>query len=171
MFTFGRAHEKEVAARYVRDPAQVSTLDHLIDGIHDLLEGTGTLEDVTQALDQAFVSGGSGVWEQAGSWLVKLTSEFPEAAGRWAFYGRHRLANVRTRVAAHLTDVPPDMMLPLAQALLSDRSGRVRGMAAGALSGVSTPKVRLLLQEALAGEREPSVRASLEDALAEHEGG
>ena len=77
VFTFGREHEQECARRNVRNPAQSGLVTELIDAVHDLLEAKASDERVRSAVRAAFVEGGSGVWDQAGSWLRKLCQEYP----------------------------------------------------------------------------------------------
>jgi hypothetical protein len=44
VFSFGRDREKEAAAGYVRNPAQVPLVHALVDRVHDLLEGRGAVD-------------------------------------------------------------------------------------------------------------------------------
>ena len=83
MFTFGREHEQECARRYVRNQAQLGLVTALIDAVHDLREAKTSDERVHSAVRVAFVEGGSGVWEEAGSWLRKLCQDYPGFSALW----------------------------------------------------------------------------------------
>jgi len=106
MFTFGREHEHECAARYVRNPAQLGLVTALIDAVHDLLEAKTSDERVRSAVRAAFVEGGSGVWEQAGSWLRKLCKDYPGFSALWQEFASHSRAGIRFRAAAFLDEMP-----------------------------------------------------------------
>lgn len=129
MFTFGRDHEKRCAARNVRNPADSGLVDELIDSIHDFLEGKTDADRVRSAVFSAFALGGSGAWEQSGSWLLKLGQEYPEMETLWLELAAHPKAEVRFRVSCHLNDLSPAIAAGLQSALEQDRSSRVRQMA------------------------------------------
>jgi hypothetical protein len=129
VFTFGREHEQECATRYVRNPAQLGLVTALIDAVHDLLEAKTSDERVRSAVRAAFVEGGSGVWEQAGSWLRKLCQEYPGFSALWQEFASHSRAGIRFRAAAFLDKMPGAIAESVQSRLASDKSSRVRAMA------------------------------------------
>jgi hypothetical protein len=129
MFTFGREHEKKCALAYVRKRDQAALVSTMIDAIHDLLEGNGTADQASTAIGEAFVNGGSGVWEGAGSWLRKTCAEYPGLRQLWAVLARHESAVVRFRVACFLNDMPHEEFAFISSLLLNDKSKKVAAMA------------------------------------------
>ena len=129
MFTFGRAREKKAEAGYVRDPDQVPLLTAVIDAVHDLVEGKGSEQQVSEAISVAFSFGGAGVWECAGKWLRRAGGEYPAIVTLWDELARHPEAKVRFRVAAFLDEVPAAVFTALSPVLLEDVSQKVRSMA------------------------------------------
>ena len=129
MFTFGRDHERECARRSVRDPSQWVLVAALIDSVHGFLEDRTTEEPVRSAIRAAFVEGGAGVWEQAGSWLRKLCGDFPVFRPLWREFAAHSRAEVRFRAAAFIDDLDQSVASDLHARLAIDRSARVREMA------------------------------------------
>jgi len=129
VLTFGRDHEKACGAEYVRDKSQVGLLSAVIDAVHDRIEGTGDDQSVAVAVEDAFVNGGNGVWENAGTWLRKASVEWPELLHVWALLAAHPKGEVRFRVACFLRQIPTECRESIATTLVSDRSKRVRSMA------------------------------------------
>jgi hypothetical protein len=129
LFSFGREHEKKCAERHVRDPAQLYLVTALIDSVHDLLEGKTSEEQVRSAVRAAFVEGGVGVWEQAGSWLRKLCEDYPDFRALWPEFASNLKAGIRFRTAAFLDDMPGAIAEGVHARLVSDNSSRVRQMA------------------------------------------
>ena len=112
MFTFGRDHEKQCSADYVQDKAELPTIHRVIDAVHDLLESVTSPDFIAPIIADAFVNGGSGVWEQTGSWLAKLCRKYPELNYLWeplhhiltpesAFEQRRIFAKCRTMYLSH----------------------------------------------------------------------
>jgi len=129
VFTFGRDHEKRCARQYVRAPDQCVLADEVVDAVHDLLESKKPYEEVARLLKRALSEGGSGVWEQAGGWILKLAREYSAFDAIWAELAAHKSATVRFRVASFLSDMKPDMFAQLAPILLADSSAKVRARA------------------------------------------
>jgi hypothetical protein len=106
LFSFGREHEKKCAEHHVRDPAQLYLVSAMIDLVHDLLEVKTSEEEVRSAVRAAFVEGGAGVWEQAGSWLRKLCEAYPDFRTLWPELASNPKAEIRFRAAAFLDVMP-----------------------------------------------------------------
>jgi hypothetical protein len=129
LFSFGREHEKECAEPHVHDPAQLYLVTTMIDSVHDLLEGKTSEEQTRSAVRAAFVEGGAGVWEQAGSWLRKLCEDYPDFQALWPEFASNSKAAIRFRAAAFLDDMPGAIAECVHARLANDRSSRVREMA------------------------------------------
>ena len=129
MFTFGREHERKCAVAYVRRSDQAALILAVVDAVHDLLESKTGPEELASAVRAAFTEGGSGVWENAASWLRKSVSSYPELGQLWLELARHPKSEVRFRVACCLDDVPLPLQLEIAGLLLADKSKKVSGMA------------------------------------------
>jgi len=126
MFTFGRDHEKRCAREYVRNSDQLLLAEKVVDSVHDLLEGKIGKDAAASALKKALTEGGSGVWEQAGSWLIKLAKEDSYFDSIWLELAKHRSANIRFRVASFLSEMKPIIFARLSPLLSADPSARVR---------------------------------------------
>jgi hypothetical protein len=131
MFTFGRNHELQHLLRAFRDKEEARLLVAVVDSIHDLLDGKATLESVEIALKSAFIDGKSGVWERAGSWLLKVNADYPSSTDVWRQLTAHSSATVRFRVASFLIDLPKEISEQLYQVLRTDKSKKVREHAEG----------------------------------------
>jgi hypothetical protein len=131
MFTFGRDREKESAAHHVRDPQQVPLIHAAVDAVHDFLEGRIAPDALQAALRRAFVEGGSGAWEQAGSWVRRLANEYPAVLSLWRELAHHPDARVRFRAACFLNEMPQPLVTEIGNELRTDRSKKVRDMAQG----------------------------------------
>jgi hypothetical protein len=131
MFTFGREHEKACALRYVRGEKNIRLVENLMDSIHDFLEGNSSQTELLAVLEDAFVTGGSGAWEQAANWLRRLSTDFPDLNQLWLELAKHSLSKVRFRAACCLPDMSPDFAAKASALLLNDASIKVREMAAG----------------------------------------
>ena len=165
MLTLGREREKASAASYVRDPTQVAVIHGVIDAAHDLLEGSTTEEAISRVIRNALVSGGSGVWEQAGSWLLKLSTQFESLSDIWRDIAAHRSARVRFRAAAHIYAVPESIFLELLPHFLTDPSAKIRRKVAGDLGVSPRASAIPLLEARVSLEPNDSVASELRRAL------
>jgi hypothetical protein len=165
MFTLGRQREKQHAAGYVRNEADTLVVGRVVDAAHDLIEGAASADAVAPVFADAFVDGGSGAWEQTGSWMRKLAREHPSLHQLWLQLASHKSARIRFRVAAFLNDVPDDIRPQLAATFLADPSAKVRSKAAGEIYMRPTPDMLPLLQSRLAQETDPEVINAIHDAL------
>ena len=138
IFTFGREHERKCEARYVRDKRQIPMLLAVVDAVHDLIEGHGTVEALEGHLRVAFVSGGSGVWNNAEKWLRKCSSEYPSLLGLWPEFAASPDSKVRFKVACVLDRVPSSIFNQLAPILSSDKSKKVAAMAVARIEEASS---------------------------------
>jgi hypothetical protein len=136
MFTFGRQREKECAAYYLRDPDQLSLIEDVVDAVHDVIEDTREIDDVRDAFERAMINGGSGVWEQAASWITKLSIGHEDLLTEWRTLAAHPKAEVRFRVACCMNDMPPELAAELADVFATDRSRKVRQMSAARIEEV-----------------------------------
>lgn len=138
MFTFGRQHEKACAVRYLRDPQQAELIESVIDAVHDLLEGAATVDTIRPMLLRGLISGGSGVWEQTGSWTRKLIAEQPHLESVWTELAAHADWKVRFRVACFINDMPATLAQDIGAQLVNDRSKKVREMAEARLEEIGS---------------------------------
>jgi hypothetical protein len=165
MFTLGRQREKQHAASYVRSDADTLVIGRVIDATHDVIEGSASADAVAQVFAEAFLTGGSGVWEQTGSWLCKLAGEHPSLARLWLQLAPHKSARIRFRVAAFLNDMPDDIRQQLAATFLADPSAKVRSKTAGEISTRPTADVLPLLQSRITQETDSEVLRAIQYAL------
>jgi len=165
MFTIGRQREKQHAAKFARNDADKLLVERVIDAAHDLMEGIASPDTIAPVLAEAFVIGGSGAWEQVGSWLHQLAHEHPALSKIWVQLAPHRSAKIRFRVSACLNEMPADIRLQLASIFLSDPSPRVRSKTAGEIYMRPTPDMLPLLQNRLAQESDGQVVSSIRLAL------
>lgn len=137
----------------------------MIDAVHDLLEGVKRPEETAAVFIDGFTNGGSGVWEQTGSWIRKLSSQYPDFGNLWREFCNHRSWKVRFRAASFLHDMPPDVFAYCFPILLADASARVRSKAAADRYQSKDAQVRAALAARLAVEQEESVKESINFAL------
>lgn len=133
MFTFGREHEKKCALGHMRskNAKEVRLIIAVVDAVHDLLETNATEDAVRTILSQAFVEGGTGVWEQTGSWLRKLIKEYPRFESMWLEFANNADWKVRFRAACFIDEMPPLIGRRVSAHLREDSNKKVRGMAEG----------------------------------------
>ena len=160
MFTIGRKREKEHAKQYIRDDSNYQA----IDAVHDCLDGTEDSTDVRGAFRYAFLESGSGVWEQTGSWLRKLTKEHPEYSDLWEEFADSSKASLRFRVASCLHDMPSEVGVRLLDRFSRDPSKKIRIKVAGDLWVQPRDDTEGILKDWL--EREPDVEIKEEIQLA-----
>lgn len=133
MFTFGRERERQCAVGYVRDASQHDMILGVVDAVHDFLEEKKTEAELSPILKCAFQQGGSGVWEQSGKWIRKLSHEYPVFLTLWSELAEYSDWKVRFRVACFLDEIPKELALELGARLTTDKSKKVREMALGRL--------------------------------------
>jgi hypothetical protein len=131
MFTIGRDREKEHSNRYLSNAAYRPYIHRVIDAVHDCLEGSYDPNEVRRAFTEAFNDGGSGVWEQTGSWLAKLTREFPEFSDICRDLSQNKDSKLRFRAAAFLENIPEEYFWDMLQAFSIDKSKSIRSKVAG----------------------------------------
>jgi hypothetical protein len=132
MFTFGREHEKECSARNFRGKTQLPDIHFLmtvIDDVHDLIEGKGSIEQVIESCRAAFTKGGRVAWDQTEYWIRKCSEDYPEILELWYEFSDDSRAEIRWRVACLLDNLPISIRSDLSFKLANDRSKRVSGMA------------------------------------------
>lgn len=126
MHTFGREREKHSAGHYLSNQKQIQIIESVIDAVHDLLEGKISEDALRPVLAQGFTEGGSGVWEQTGIWLRKLSAEYPKLATIWIEFASHYQATVRFRAACCLDEMPPHIARAVNEKLMLDGNKNVR---------------------------------------------
>jgi hypothetical protein len=166
MFTIGRVREKQHAASYVGTEADKLVIERVVDAAHDLIEGVVSSDAVAQVLAEALVAGGSGAWEQTGSWLRKLAKDYPSLVQLWRQLALHKSARIRFRAAAFLNDMPDEIRQELAAQLLTDPSAKVRSKIAGEISMRPTTDMWPLLQNRAAQEKDSGVITAIQYAVA-----
>ena len=165
MLTIGREREKEHSHRYLKSQDEAWRIEAVIEAAHDILEGAKSAEEVAPVFVEAFTDGGSGVWEQTGSWLGRLSREHSGLGELWRGLCGHRSAKIRFRAAAFLDDMPANVFADCFPALLSDASARVRSKTASDRYQSKDPKVRDTLAARLAIETDSSVKDAINFAL------
>jgi hypothetical protein len=165
MFTLGREREKEHSHQYLKSQDEEWRIDAVIDAVHDLLDGVKSAELVGPVLVEAFTEGGSGVWEQTGSWLAKVSHSHQPLAELWRGFCRHRSAKVRFRAAAFLGEMPDVIFAECFPVLLTDASPRVRSKTASDRFDSKDPNVRATLAARLPAETDGSVKEAITFAL------
>jgi hypothetical protein len=129
MFTFGRQREEECALDNLRNPQQSHLIEAVVDAIHDLIEGRTSPDAMRPVLLRAFVEGGTGVWEQTGSWLQKLKVDQPTLVSLWSELASHSELKVRFRTACFINEMSPTLAREIGSRLSLDPSKKVREMA------------------------------------------
>ena len=171
MFTIGREREKEHSNRYLNHAASRPYIHRLIDAVHDCIDGHYDPAEVRKAFTDAFNDGGSGVWEQTGNWLAKLTREFPEFTDVWRDLAANKESKLRFRAAAFLQNMPEEHFWDMLQSFSVDRSKSIRSKVAGDFgveNCVVDPRVLAFLHEWRERENAAEVRASIDFAI-EHQ--
>jgi len=158
MFTIGREREKEHAKQFIRDPSNYQAINAVIDAVHDCLDGADDSSQVREAFRHAFVESGSGVWEQAGGWLRKLTKERPEFSDLWEEFAESSKASTRFRVAACLHDMPAEVGVRLLDRFSRDPSPKIRIKVAGDLWVQPRDGAIEILQDWLERESDAEIR-------------
>ena len=138
MFTFGRKREKECALRYLNDLSQFELIEAVVDGVHDLIEGRIEDDTLRPIISRAFIEGGSGVWEQTGSWLRKLVAEYPQFEALWREFSDHSNWKVRFRTACFLNEMSTIIATSIGDRLKQDRSKKVREMAVARMEEINS---------------------------------
>ena len=126
MFTFGRDNEIKTALRRHGGPDRASQIVDIVNAVHDLQEGKGSVERVEATILSALIEGRRDIWGAAGTWLLKMQVDFPACRRVWLELATHESAEVRFRVACHLTDFPRDLQGEIYAILKNDKSKRVR---------------------------------------------
>jgi len=129
MFTFGREHEIKVALRRHGGPERASQIVDIVNALHDLQESKCSLDHVESAIRLALIEGRREIWDAAGTWLLKLQGDYPECRRICKELAAHESAEVRCRVASHLTDFGKDLRQEIYESLKNDKSKRVRSHA------------------------------------------
>ena len=165
MFTIGRDREKRHAGKYIRDPKNFSIVHNVIDAVHDCLEGSEDDDSVRQVFRDAFFEGGSGAWEQAGSWLRKLCSEYPRFSDIWTELAKHPKVDVRFHAAAFVVDMPDGVFPEMLQYFSHDRSKKIRLKISGDLWVSPRHDARPILEEWLTYEPDQEVSSEVRRAI------
>jgi len=165
MFTLGREREKEHSHQYLKSQEEARRIEALIDVVHDLLDGTKFVEAAVPVFVEAFAHGGSGVWEQAGTWLRKLSESYRALAELWPEFCKHRSSKVRFRAAAFLDYMPADVFSKCFPDLRAEASVNVWSEAAAGCYRSKDPSVREILNARLAIETDDTVKKAITFAL------
>lgn len=138
MFTFGRDHERKCAVQYLRNSEDVQLITDVVDGVHDLFEGKSTSVLIRPIIIRAFSEGGSGVWEQTGSWLLKISAHCCELQSVWSELSTSPNGKVRFRVACFLNELPKPLAFEIGDHLKDDCNKKTREMAQARMEEIST---------------------------------
>lgn len=137
MFTFGREHELKCAVRDITSKEDIRLVTQVVEAVHDLTERKPEAVSFQNSVTEAFSLGGSGVWEQTGSWLRRVSQENPETLDIWRELSRSTAAKVRFRVACFLNEMPRCLALEIGSQLKCDASKKTRDMAEARLEEIS----------------------------------
>lgn len=165
MWTIGREREKEHAHGYLGPTENPAHIDAVIDAVYDLKEGAEVTSQVFQVFRVGFIDGGRATWDQTGTWLRKVGSEFPSLLELWHEFATHRSSKIRFRAAAFLNQMPPNIFERLFPHLLDDISAKVRSKTAEDRYDSLTPEIISLLKNRQKIETNNEVRKSIEFAL------
>ena len=164
MHTIGREREKEHARSYLKNPADAVLIETVIDVVHDHLEGRFDVACARKAFLSAFENGGSGAWEQAGSWLRKISLDRADLHSVWLELASSTKLKLRRIAASFATDLPPEQARRLIQSLSRDPSKAVRLKVASDLTVTPVEGTGQILDFWLQEEEDSAVRAELERA-------
>jgi hypothetical protein len=131
MFTFGREHELSCARKAFKSDSDAELMLTVVNAVHDLLEGKIEFSEAEKALKMGIVEGNRATWDKTGSWLLKMSKDYPETEGTWKYLATHPKAEVRYRVACHVGDFPDKYQEGLYNILINDKSKKVRSQADG----------------------------------------
>ncbi|TWU05426.1 hypothetical protein [Allorhodopirellula heiligendammensis] len=165
VFVFSREREKEYAGRFIKDATQLAMIHDVIDNAYDLADGETTVDAASVCIENALLQGGGGVWEQAGSWLVKLSSKHSILDPIWSTLATNPKSTIRFRAAAHVVDMSPDARATILPILLSDRSRKVRSKVVGDLWVASCPDAAAALKARLPDEQDKEIASQIEEAI------
>ena len=126
MFTFGRDKEIKHAIHRLGSEEKAELLINVIISIHDFIEEKCSFKDVKSQIVIALTEGNSGVWESTGTWLIRLSEEFPLFEEIWDELAAHPKSKIRYRVACHLLSLPPKLAEKYYEILSKDKSEKVK---------------------------------------------
>ena len=165
VFVFTREREKEAASRHLHNLTQLPLIHAVIDAAYDLHDGSGELQLLCNSIEHAMINGGGGVWEQAGTWLAKLSLHYPDLDTIWHTLTTYPKAPVRFRAAANICNMSSEALernLPL---LLRDRSRNVREKVVGDLWVSTRYDAVSMLRKRLQDETDAEIALQLREAI------
>jgi hypothetical protein len=165
VFVFTREREKEASSRHLHNLSQLPLIHAVIDAAYDLHDGSGELRSLYDAIENAMINGGGGVWEQAGTWLAKLSPHYTDLDAIWHTLATYPKAPIRFRAAAHvceMSSVALELNLPL---LLRDRSRNVRDKVAGDLWVSPRCDAVSMIRRRLQDEPDAEIAMQLREAI------
>ncbi|EGF26540.1 hypothetical protein RBWH47_00567 [Rhodopirellula baltica WH47] len=165
VFVFSREREKEYAGRFVKDATELAMIHDVIDAAYDLVDGETTADAASVCVENALLHGGGGVWEQAGSWLVKLSGQHSSLDSIWSTLATNPKSTIRFRAAAHVVNMSPKARATTLPILLSDRSRKVRNKVVGDLWVAPCPDAAAALKARLPDERDEEIASQIEEAI------
>jgi hypothetical protein len=147
VWTIGREREKQHACRYVKAQSQRDLLFPVIDAVHDLNEGFGTLEDFAVTAISALEKGGSTTWNSVDKWIHDVSRLHPQALEIWNTLSDHSKWSVRRSVAGLLYwYIPTSQSDKLFAKLRHDQSSAVRALAVDRYENRAGPKGNILFK-------------------------
>ncbi len=129
MFTFGREHELKCARAAFKSDNDAELMLQVVNSIHDLLDKKIKYADAELILKMGITEGNRATWDGTGSWLLKMSKDFPETENTWKELAEHPKAEVRYRVACHIGLFPSKYQEDLYATLTADKSKRVKNQA------------------------------------------
>lgn len=129
MFTFGREHELKCARDAFKSDNDAELMLQVVNAIHDLLDKKIDFTEAEIVLKKGIVEGNRATWDKTGSWLLKMSKDFPETEDTWKELAKHPKTEVRYRVACHIGDFPSKYHGELYATLTADKSKKVKNQA------------------------------------------
>lgn len=129
MFTFGREHELKCARAAFKSDSDADLMLEVVNTIHDLLENKIDFKSAEIVLKKGVIEGNRATWDKIGSWLLKMSKDFPEIENTWKELAKNPKAEVRFRVACHIGSFPTKYQGELYALLTADKSKKVKNQA------------------------------------------
>ena len=95
------------------------------------MEGISTFSETEAILTIGFSEGNRATWDMTGSWILKMSKDYPETKSIWLSLAENSKAEVRYRVACYIGSFPDAYNEKLYLLLSEDKSKKVSEQAKG----------------------------------------